>query len=156
RYQQNEVAAWEEEEKSLIRRRIKEGDETLKMLLRFVEDFKSCSLGSVTEENLATRLTNAWAEYFKLRFPRKNYGSDSHWLATVAHDIDDEVMPLLRTLRDWKGDDHPKVEELFSNERMARELALEERIDIMIDKAIKRICQIKTAKEVVIRFHHAS
>ena len=69
-------------------------------------------------------------------------------------DIKNVVTPSLLEL---KCSAHPEVEEVFCNcERMARELALEERIDMMIDKTIKRICQIKTAKEVIFGSHHAA
>jgi hypothetical protein len=37
-----------------------------------------------------------------------------------------------------------------------QKLILEERIDVMIDKAIKRMCHMKTMKEVVFKIRHAS
>jgi hypothetical protein len=154
RYQQNEVATWEDEESESLRRGQEKNDRDIKMLLRFVEDVESGSLGSVTEENLETKLEIPWSEYYKIRFKRKDYASDSAWLAAIVDDIKDELTPSLHVV---KSSAHPKVEEVFCDgEYMARELALEERIDMMIDKAIKRLCQIKTAKEVVIGFHHAS
>jgi hypothetical protein len=153
RYQQNEVATWEDGESESRRRGQEKNDRDIKMLLRFVEDVESGSLGSVTEENLETKLEIPWSEYYKIRFKRKDYASDSAWLASVVDDIKNWLTPNLLEL---KRRDHPKAEEVFCNgEYIARELALEERIDMMIDKAIKRICQIKTAKDVVIGFHHA-
>jgi len=153
RYQQNEVATWEDEESETRRRGQEKNGRDIKMLLRFAEDVESGSLGSVTEENLATKLEIPWSEYYKIRFKRKDYTSDSAWLAAIVDDIKDELTPNLLEL---KRRDHPKAEEVFCDgEYIARELALEERIDMMIDKAIKRLCQIKTAKDVVIGFHHA-
>ena len=153
RYQRNEVATWEDEESESLRRGQEKNDRDIKMLLRFVEDVESGSLGSVTEENLATKLEIPWSEYYKIRFKRKDYTSDSAWLAAIVDDIKDELTPNLLEL---KRRDYPKAEEVFCDgEYIARELALEERMDMMIDKAIKRLCQIKTAKDVVARFHHA-
>jgi len=153
RYQQNEIATWEEGESDNRRRGQEKNDRDIKMLLRFVEDVESGSLGSVTEENLATKLATPWPEYYQIIFKRKDYASDSAWLAAIVDDIKNVLTPSLRVV---KSSAHPMVEEVFCNgEYIARELALEERIDMMIDKTIKRICQIKTAKEVVIGFHHA-
>jgi hypothetical protein len=153
RYQQTEVATWEEEESAFLRRGQEKNDRDIKMLLRFVEDVDSGSLGSVTEENLETKLAIPWSEYYKIIFKRKDYASDTAWLAAIVDDIKNVLTPSLRVV---KSSAHPMVEEVFCNgEYIARELALEERIDMMIDKAIKRLCQIKTAKEVVIGFHHA-
>jgi len=154
RYQQNEVATWEEESES--RRRGPIGRD-IEMLFSFLENVESGSLGAVTEENLATKLAAPWPGFYKIHSPRTDYDSDSAWLAAIVDDIKNFKKTRTPVLREMKCSDHKKVEEVFcSGERMGRELALEERIDTMIDKTIKRICQIKTAKEVVAGLQHAS
>jgi hypothetical protein len=157
RYQQKEIATWEDG-KSKVRRRGEEVDRDLKLLVRFKENVDAGEL--ITERDLATSLGSvAWAEYFTNRFPRKNYSSDYHWLEAIVHDIDKEVMPFLRDLDvlipiQLDGKRH-KEQVFFNGERTAQELALEERIDTMIDKTIKRLWQIKTAKDIAARFHYA-
>ena len=155
RYQQNEVARLEKKS-SELQRLEKESDEDLKLLFKFSDDTQSGVLGPITEQNLSTKLGEQWADYFRSRFPRKNYDSDSAWLSAVMHEIDYKLTPELFKI--WrKSSGVPKVDEVSSNEeRMARELAMEERIDAMIDKIIKRLGQIKTLKEIVIGNRHAS
>ena len=122
------------------------------MLAKFSDDAQSGALGSVTEQDLPTKLEERWANYLKKHVPRKNYNDDSAWLSAVIDKIDDQLLKLSYTMITTS-----KIEEEFSDELfVVRELAVEERLDAVNDKVIKRLGQIKTMKAMGIGTRHAS
>ena len=85
----------------------------------------------------------------KSKFPRSEYASTSHWAQAIIREINS--MPESEILPGEAGN----VVGLFqsfatvSNELFKQELALDERLDAMIDRAVKRLIQTKAMKQML-------
>jgi hypothetical protein len=83
------------------------------------------------------------------KFPRSEYSSTSHWAQAIIREINS--MPESEILPGEAGN----VVELLqsfatvSNELFKQELALDERLDAMIDRAVKRLIQTKAMKQML-------
>ena len=89
-------------------------------------------------------------KYLKEKCPRERFGSTSEWVAAIVN----ELYGLLKvpTYLD------PAVKQIdllfhsatnFSGDLFKQELALDERLDAMIDRAVKRLIQMKAMKQML-------
>jgi len=90
-------------------------------------------------------------KYFREKFPRENFDSDSEWTQAIRIEIYSVLLPQ------WK-EMHPLLDDIgrligvaatISGEAFLQEVALDERLDAMIDRAVKRLMQIKTMKSML-------
>ena len=83
--------------------------------------------------------------YLKQNFPRSNFESTSEWAQAVI-DVPNSVI-------DKQQGGHlvalSRSAATFSDDVFNQELALDQRIDAMIDRAVKRLIQIKTMKQML-------
>jgi hypothetical protein len=84
--------------------------------------------------------------YLLNKFPRKNFETTSAWVRAIQNEINSVLLPAAM--------EHPFTEPLVSEEVHPRddfdhELAVEQRIDAMIDRAIKRLIQTKAMKQML-------
>ena len=63
------------------------------MLKKFLDGL--AEPGSITEENLSTKLRAGWADRIKKTIPRKDYKSDSEWLSMVCDEIFETLAHVL-------------------------------------------------------------
>jgi hypothetical protein len=116
------------------------------------------------------------ANYLREHCPRQNFESGSAWLRALRHEIASVLLPSFEILveppesllsrsanfltpnvgQPAKSDAGQSVKsdagqsvKLYSPDVFKRELALDERIDVMIDRAIKRLVQTKAMKQVL-------
>jgi hypothetical protein len=116
----------------------------VELLAKFIDEAESGALGTITEQTLAEKLEKYWADQFIKRVPRQNYKSDGNWLSALLETIHNYLYRLTS-----RGANSKTVEEWLSDELfMERELAIEEQLNAMIDKTIKRLAQTKTFKEI--------
>jgi hypothetical protein len=88
--------------------------------------------------------------YLEQKVPRSNYKSESEWANAMIGEIKSLIAlpPLL-------GPEHDRVVKLqYSSENLfgdlfKQELALDERLDTMIDRAVKRLIQTKPMKQML-------
>ena len=95
---------------------------------------------------LEIKMSSGWRDIFLKYNPRKENESDEDWLKRLA-----DVADGLRALLTEKRGDQAEfiVQALFSDEKaIARDLALEERIDAKIDKDILSLGRMKTMQEM--------
>jgi hypothetical protein len=91
------------------------------------------------------------AEYLKNKFPLSNFKSNREWADAVMNEINSGRMPVSLP------DDHPAAvlgEALdslaaFNEDSFDKELKLDERLDLMIDRAVKRLVQTKAMKQML-------
>lgn len=107
----------------------------------------------VHEDQLTDYLPAACVKYLTLILPERDFSDHRTWASAVAHEIDYIMSPTLDSLM---NDDKklaiflPMHQELtFRESDMANEVALDERIDTMIDRTIKRLMQTKALKEIL-------
>jgi hypothetical protein len=90
------------------------------------------------------------AEHFRQKFPRQEYQSTSAWVHAVQTEITSVLLPLAEGLRDGPMNAMLiRSAQCFSANLFTLELATDERIDAMIDRAIKRLIQTKAMKQML-------
>ena len=102
------------------------------------------------EEYAAVYLRPWRLKYLKEKCPRAKFRSDSEWLEAMRKEIES----LLKS-----GDLGPDIKQLemlyasatfLSAEVFKQELALDERLDAIIDRAVKRLVQAKAMKQMLV------
>ncbi len=89
--------------------------------------------------------------YLRQKFPRSDFESTSEWAQAVINEISSVLLPA--TLGDLK--EMAEVVGLsqsaatLSNDLFKQELALDERLDAIIDRAVKRLIQTKAMKQML-------
>jgi hypothetical protein len=89
-------------------------------------------------------------ESLKEGFPKKNFKSETEWLAAIdngikslfsiydaVHSVPETYYPLMNSAA------------TFSDDLFERAIAIDERLNAMIDRAIKRLVQIKAVKQML-------
>jgi hypothetical protein len=95
------------------------------------------------EEYAKRTLRTDKIDYLKQKFPRSNFESASEWVQAVIDEIHSVLIP---NSPDIQGGDLVALARsaaTFSDDVFNQELALDERLDAMIDRAVKRLIQIK-------------
>jgi hypothetical protein len=86
------------------------------------------------------------ADDLRRKFPRKDFQSDSDWVQAVQHEIKSNLLPAARPVEHLVG---PSASVLFTDKAIEHDIGVEERIDAMIDRAIKRLVQTKAMKQML-------
>ena len=87
------------------------------------------------------------ARHLSEKCPRKNFASHSDWVKAVDNEINSVLMPQSKPPPDVML--LSESQKLISDDGFNQEIAVEERLDVMIDRAIKRLLQIKTMKQML-------
>jgi hypothetical protein len=86
-------------------------------------------------------------KYLTNKFPRSNFKSAQEWAEALINEIKFRLPP--------EADPMAKISWLalgaatFTGEFFENEVRLDERLDIMIDRAVKRLIQIKAMKQLL-------
>jgi hypothetical protein len=138
RYYKRKIASAVKADKQILHQEIK----ILVMLERFRDFIVSDDRGPITEQDVTAKLGKSWAEYFHTYVPREKYQNDNDWLTAFVRIINRYIEMVVEDEFDY-----PKTQDILSEETfMERELAIEERLDAMIDKTLKRLAQTKALK----------
>ena len=86
------------------------------------------------------------ADDLRRKFPRKDFQSASDWVKAVQHEIKSNLLPAAMRVEHLVG---PSASVLFTDEAIEHDIGVEERIDAMIDRAIKRLVQTKAMKQML-------
>jgi hypothetical protein len=125
----------------------RKNDRQVDRVVTFLEETRSAVPGSITEECLQAKLGKNIADDLKRIAPRAKYKTDDDWLKVICSKLDDWIVRNVIL-----GDELEKLEDIYSDDDfISKELALEERLDAQIDRAIKRLIQTKTVKEIFSR-----
>jgi hypothetical protein len=99
---------------------------------------------------VATFLPVHQAEHLEKHCPRKNFQSGSEWLQAVRNEISSSILPLYKMFGEAAPDALlSRAAEFFTPEVVKQELAVDERVDAMIDRAHKRLVQTKAIKQML-------
>jgi hypothetical protein len=93
------------------------------------------------------RLAPHHREHLERTVPREESKRKSiEWIRAVKHEIDTVLLPAARKeLREQFGRiEYPPISEVVPPERVAQDLAMEERLDAAIDRSIKRLRVLKS------------
>jgi hypothetical protein len=104
-------------------------------------------------EWLFAHLSPHYANHLRQKCPRQGYESTSAWARAIADEISSVLLP-----KEERFFSHPPNARLlddfaagFSPDDFRHELAVDERIDAMIDRAIKHLVQTKGMKQILDR-----
>ena len=100
-------------------------------------------------ETWLTGLRTQKANDLRRKFPRQNFQSESDWVKAVQHEIASNLLPAARRLGPVEYFVGHSASVLFTDEAIEYDIGVEERIDAMIDKAIKRLVQTKAMKQML-------
>ena len=100
-------------------------------------------------ETWLTGLPTQKANDLRRKFPRKDFQSDSDWVKAVQHEIASNLLPAATRLGPVENFVGHSASVLFTDEAIEYDIGVEERIDAMIDRAIKRLVQTKAMKQLL-------
>jgi uncharacterized protein (DUF2384 family) len=89
------------------------------------------------------------ARYLEEKCPRKNFKSGSEWLQALRNEITSAILPALNIFGEAPDALLGRAAEFFTPELVKQELAVDERIDAMLDRAVKRLVQTKAMKQML-------
>jgi hypothetical protein len=89
------------------------------------------------------------ANHLREKCPRQNFESGSAWLRALRKEVSSVLLPSFEIVGDAPEALLARSTTFFTPEVFKRELAVDERIDAMIDRAIKRLVQTKAMKQML-------
>jgi hypothetical protein len=89
--------------------------------------------------------------HLRQKFPRRNFQSASEWVRAVQGEIKSVLLPKAERGNELTETLLFRSVAFFTEEVVKQELAVEDRIDAMIDRAMKRLMQAKAMKEILSR-----
>jgi hypothetical protein len=104
----------------------------------------------LTEED-ALRSFSRTADHLRQKCPRRNFESTAAWLQAVRREIFLVLLPQLESLGSNDEVSLARSFKFLTTDLFKTELAVEERIDAMIDRATKRLIQTKAMKQMLPR-----
>jgi hypothetical protein len=80
--------------------------------------------------------------------PKEKYSTTREWVQAVKREVDEVLLPRARA--EMESPDHlaAKAAEFITTERILEDIALEERLDAMVDRAMRRLAQMKFMKQI--------
>jgi hypothetical protein len=101
----------------------------------------------------ANALPSNVIHHLKTEFPREKFNSVSEWTNAIAAEILLKLIPKSKITRDepaadkWRG--LALSAATVKGDLFDKDVALDERLDAMIDRAVKRLIQIKAMKQML-------
>ena len=107
--------------------------------------------GNMSEQSLSWKFLNRnkFTDHLEEAIPRKNYPDFIDYIRALKTEVDEVLLPRVR--KEQPSDDYiaaKTASEFLTAERIMEDLALEERLDATMDKAIRRLAQAKMLKQV--------
>jgi hypothetical protein len=80
--------------------------------------------------------------------PKKKYSTTPEWVQAVKREVDEVLLPRARA--EMESPDHlaAKAAEFITPDRIIEDITLEERLDAMVDRAMRRLAQMKFMKQI--------
>jgi len=86
--------------------------------------------------------------HLKREGPKENYSTTPEWVQAVKREVDEVLLPRARAEMDSPDYLAAKAAEFITTDRILEDLALEERLDAMVDRAMRRLAQMKFMKQI--------
>jgi hypothetical protein len=80
--------------------------------------------------------------------PREKYSTTPKWVQAVKREVDEVLLPRARAEMDSPDYLAAKAAEFITADRIIEDLTLEERLDAVVDRAMRRLAQLKFMKEI--------
>jgi hypothetical protein len=89
-----------------------------------------------------------FSSHLKREVPKENYPTTPEWVQAIKREVDDVLLPRVRAGMASPVNLAAKAAAFITTDRIIEDLILEERLDGMIDRAIRRLAQGKMMKQV--------
>jgi hypothetical protein len=86
--------------------------------------------------------------HLKREVPKENYSTNPEWVQAVKREVDEVLLPRARAEMDSPDRLAAKAAEFITSDRILEDLNLEERLDAMVDRAMRRLAQMKFMKQI--------
>jgi hypothetical protein len=86
--------------------------------------------------------------HLERKVPKKNYSTTPEWVQAVKREVDEVLLPRARAEMDSPDYLAAKAAEFITTDRILEDLTLEERLDTMVDRAMRRLAQMKFMKQI--------
>ena len=86
--------------------------------------------------------------HLRREVPKGNYSSTPEWVQAVKREIDEVLLPRARAEMESPDYLAAKAAEFITTDRIIEDIALEERLDAMVDRAMRRLAQMKFMKQI--------
>jgi hypothetical protein len=93
-------------------------------------------------------LGEEFSTHLKREVPQEKYPTTPEWVQAVKREVDDVLLPRARAEMDSPDYLAAKAAEFITTDRILEDLDLEERLDAMVDRAMRRLAQIKFMKQI--------
>jgi hypothetical protein len=88
------------------------------------------------------------SDHLKREVPRGKYASTPEWVQAVKREVDEVLLPRARAEMESPDYLAAKAAEFITTDRIIEDIALEERLDAMVDRAMRRLAQMKFMKQI--------
>jgi hypothetical protein len=82
------------------------------------------------------------------KLPRKNFESTAHWIVALKKEVDTVLLPMVRDRAPQRNGYFETAAAFLTGDRVIEDLDVEERLDAGIDRALKRLWQLKMAHQL--------
>ena len=89
-----------------------------------------------------------FAQHLKEKVPEENYETTAQWIVALKKEVDGVLLPMVRKRQPESDRYFETAAKFLTDERMHADLALEERFDAGIDRALKRLFNLKMAEQL--------
>jgi hypothetical protein len=80
--------------------------------------------------------------------PKENYSTTPDWVQAVKREVDEVLLPRARPEMESADFLAATPQSSLRPDRILEDLALEERLDAMVDRAMRRLAQMKFMKQI--------
>lgn len=106
------------------------------------------SLDGLFLELQISMLGGEFSAHLKQQVPKEKYSTTPEWVQAVKREVDEVLLPRAREEMDSPDFLAGKAAQFITTDRILEDLALEERLDTMIDRAMRRLAQMKFMKQI--------
>jgi hypothetical protein len=112
--------------------------------------FSNSLFESIDEASVDIRiemLPSEFSSYLKQEVPRSNFKEIWHWVRAIKNQIDTVLVPMVRE-REPKGNAYFEAARLLASDHILKDLEVEERLDAMMERAMKRLYADQLSREL--------
>ncbi|TWC07566.1 hypothetical protein FBZ93_101859 [Bradyrhizobium macuxiense] len=93
-------------------------------------------------------LPSEFSDHLNAKVREGSYGTTEHWIVALKREIDNVLLPLIRERRPDPNGYLPAAAEFLAAENTMEDVAVEERLDAAMDRALRRLFWLKTHKQL--------
>ena len=87
-------------------------------------------------------------EHLMCEVPKEKFPTTPEWVQAVKREVDEVLLPRARAEMDSPDHLAAKAAEFITTDRIIEDLTLEELLDAMVDRAMRRLAQVKFMKQI--------